>query len=154
MDRLQNGTIYGVIKKLFDDTPKFVYDEKIEILFLDMMEYSYQAKTNERTNEMESTTVTTMSPAVRAAALKRERAAAAKLARVAGKAAAAEKRAAVEAAWSDGVRNGREAIATTVQAVRKAMGVRKNEPNPSSIVAMKERLEMEMMIALRNKILE
>jgi len=64
------------------------------------------------------------------------------------------KRAAVEAAWSDGVRNGREAIATTVQAVRKAMGVRKNEPNPSSIVAMKERLEMEMMIALRNKILE
>jgi hypothetical protein len=34
------------------------------------------------------------------------------------------------------------------------MGVRKNEPNPSSIVAMKERLEMEMMIALRKKILE
>ncbi len=40
---------------------------------------------------------TSVSPAVRAAALKRERAAAAKLARVAGKAAAAEKRAAVEA---------------------------------------------------------
>lgn len=119
-----------------------------------MMEYSYQAKTNERTNEMESTTVTTMSPAVRAAALKRDKVAAAKLARAAGKIAAAEKRAAVEAAWSDGVRNGREAIATTVQAVRKAMGVRKNEPNPSSIVAMKDRLEMEMMIALRNKILE
>jgi len=101
-----------------------------------------------------TTTVTTMSPAVRAAALKRERAAAAKLARVAGKVAAAEKRAAVEAAWTDGMRNGCEDIAKTIAGVRKAMGVRKNEPNPSSIVAMKERLEMEMMIALRKKILE
>ena len=101
-----------------------------------------------------TTTVTMMSPAVRASALKREKAAAAKLARVAGKVAAAETRAAVEAAWTDGVCKGREAIEKTIAGVRKAMGVRKNEPNPSSIVAMKERLEMEMMIALRNKILE
>jgi hypothetical protein len=62
--------------------------------------------------------------------------------------------AAVEAAWTDGVRNGCEDIAKTIAGVRKAMGVRKNEANPSSIVAMKERLEMEMMIALRKKILE
>lgn len=97
---------------------------------------------------------TCVSPAVRAAALKREKKAAAVLARVAGRAAAAERRAAVEAAWSDGVRNGCEDIAKTIAGVRKAMGVGKNESDPSSIVAMKEHLEMEMMIALRKKILE
>ena len=105
---------------------------------------------DERTNEMESTTVTMMSPAVRAAALKREKAAAAKLARAAGKVAAAERRAAEEAAWTDGVKKGREAIEKKIAAVRKAMGVRKNEANPAAICEMKERMEFEMMCALRS----
>ena len=112
-----------------------------------------QRRTNERTNEMESTTVTMMSPAVRAAALKREKAAAAKLARAAGKVAAAERRAADEAAWTESVSKGREAIEKKIAAVRKAMGVRKNEPNPAAICEMKERMEFEMMCALRKEVL-
>ena len=124
-----------------------------------MMEYSDLAYTNERTNErttndeMESTTVKMMTPASRAAALKREKAAAAKLARAAGKVAAAERRAATEAAWTEGLRKGRESIEKKIQAVRKAMGVRKNEPNPAAICEMKERMEFEMMCALRKEVL-
>lgn len=102
---------------------------------------------------MESTTVKMMTPASRAAALKREKTAAAKLARAAGKVAAAERRAATEAAWTDGVCKGREAIEKKVQAVRKAMGVRKNEPNSAAICEMKERMEFEMMCALRKQVL-
>ena len=102
---------------------------------------------------MDTTTVTMMTPASRAAALKREKAAAAKLARAAGKVAAAERRAADEAAWTDGVRKGRDAIEKKVQAVRKAMGVRKNEPNPAAICEMKERMDFEMMCALRKQVL-
>ena len=114
---------------------------------------SKDERTNERTNEMESTTVTMMSPAVRAAALKREKAAAAKLARAAGKVAAAERRAADEAAWTESVSKGREAIEKKIAAVRKAMGVRKNEANPAAICEMKERMEFEMMCALRKEVL-
>ena len=102
---------------------------------------------------MDTTTVTMMTPASRAAALKREKAAAAKLARAAGKVAAAQRRAADEAAWTDGVRKGRDAIEKKVQAVRKAMGVRKNEPNPAAICEMKERMDFEMMCALRKQVL-
>jgi hypothetical protein len=105
---------------------------------------------NERMNVMESTTMT---PASRAAALKREKAAAAKLARAAGKVAAAERRAAEETAWTDGVKKGRDAIENKIAAVRKAMGVRKNEPNPAAICEMKERMEFEMMCALRKEVL-
>ena len=102
---------------------------------------------------MDTTTVKMMTPASRAAALKREKAAAAKLARAAGKVAAAQRRAADEAAWTDGVRKGRDAIEKKVQAVRKAMGVRKNEPNPAAICEMKERMDFEMMCALRKQVL-
>jgi hypothetical protein len=128
--------------------------EKIEMLFIDFIEYSDQ--TNERTNEMETktmTTTTTMSPAARAAALKREKKAAATAARLAGKIAAAEKRASAEAAWTEGLRKGHEAIEKKVEAARKAMGVRKNEPNPSGIRELKEKWEFEMMMALRNQVL-
>jgi hypothetical protein len=90
--------------------------------------------------------------AARAAALKREKKATAAAARIAGKVAAAERRAADEAAWTEGVRKGREEIEKKIAAVRKAMGVRKNEPNPSAICAMKERMDFEMMCALRKDI--
>lgn len=98
-------------------------------------------------------TTVTMSPAVRAAALKREKKAVALAARAAGKAAVAEKRAAFEAAWFEGVRNGREEIEKKVLVARKALGVRKNEPNPSALFEMKEKWEFEMMSALRKKLL-
>ena len=90
-----------------------------------------------------------MTPAMRGAALKREKMAAAKLARAAGKVAAAEKRAAIDAAWSEGVRLGLEDIEKKVQAARKALGVRKNDPNPSGVRDMKEKLEFQMKLALR-----
>jgi hypothetical protein len=127
------------------------------MIFLDLVEYSYQAK--RRTNrtitiEMtKTTTTTTMNPAVRAAALKREKKAAAVAARAAGKAAVAEKRAAFEAAWLEGVRNGREEIEKKVLAARKALGLGKNDPNPSGLFEMKEKWEFEMMSALRKKLL-
>ncbi len=126
------------------------------MIFLDLVEYSYQAK--RRTNrtitiEMTKTTTTTMNPAVRAAALKREKKAAAVAARAAGKAAVAEKRAAFEAAWLEGVRNGREEIEKKVLAARKALGLGKNDPNPSGLFEMKEKWEFEMMSALRKKLL-
>ena len=100
---------------------------------------------------MTTTTVTIMSPAARGAALKREKKAAAVLARVAGKAAAAEKRASDEATWMELMRQGRDEIEKKVQAARKALGVRKNEPNPSGIRDMKEKWDFEMMFALRNQ---
>lgn len=127
------------------------------MIFLDLVEYSYRAK--RRTNrtitiEMtKTTTTTTMNPAVRAAALKREKKAAAVAARAAGKAAVAEKRAAFEAAWLEGVRNGREEIEKKVLAARKALGLGKNDPNPSGLFEMKEKWEFEMMSALRKKLL-
>jgi hypothetical protein len=125
--------------------------EKIEMLFLDLVEYIYQAK--RRTKRMTMTKTASMSPAVRAAALKREKKAAAVLARAAGKAAVAEKRAAFEAAWLEGVRNGREEIEKKVQVARKALGLGKNDPNPSGVFEMKEKWEFEMMSALRKKLL-
>jgi hypothetical protein len=88
-----------------------------------------------------------------AAQLKREKKAAAILARAAGKVAAADKRAATEAAWTEGLRKGRAAIEKKVAAARKAMGVRKNEASPSGILAMKAKCEVAMMMALRKEIL-
>ena len=85
--------------------------------------------------------------------LKREKKTAAMLARAAGKIAAAEKRDATEAAWTEGLRKGREEIEKKVQAARKAMGVRKNEANPSGIREMKEKCEVTMMLALRKEVL-
>ena len=86
--------------------------------------------------------------ALKARVSKREKKAASVLARTAGKAAAAEKRAADKAAWDTAVRNGREEIEKKTAAARKAMGVRKNEANPASIRQMIERWEMDMTVAL------
>lgn len=86
--------------------------------------------------------------ALKARVAKREKNAAAVLARTAGKAAAAEKRAADQAAWDLAERNGREEIEKKTAAARKAMGVRKNEPNPASIRQMISQWEMDMTVAL------
>ena len=95
---------------------------------------------------MESTTV--MSPAVRGAALKREKKAAAVLARIAGKTAAVERREQEAAAWMEMRRNGREVIEKKTATLRKAMGVRKNEENPASICRTISNWEYELNVAL------
>lgn len=133
------------MKRSFDKMLK-----KIEILFHHIAKCSNQANT--QSNDME-TTMTIMTPAARGAALKREKMAAAKLARAAGKVAAAERRDAKETEWTEGLRKGREEIEKKVQAARKAMGVRKNDPNPSGIREMKEKWDFEMMFALRKQVL-
>jgi len=86
--------------------------------------------------------------ALKARVAKREKNAAAILARTAGKAAAAEKRAAIQSEWDLAVRNGREEIEKKTAAARKAMGVRKNEANPDSIRQMISRWENDMIVAL------
>jgi len=86
--------------------------------------------------------------ALKARVEKREKKAAAVLARAAGRAAAAEKRAADEAAWQTAVRKGREAIEKKTASARKAMGVRKNEPNPDSIGRLISQWELEMNVEL------
>ena len=86
--------------------------------------------------------------ALKARVAKREKKAAAMLARTAGKAAAAEKRAADKAEWELAQQKGRDEIAKKTAAARKAMGVRKNEPNPASIRQMIERWEMDLAVAL------
>ena len=70
------------------------------------------------------------------------------LARTAGKAAAAEKRAADKAEWELAQQKGRDEIEKKTAAARKAMGVRKNEPNPASICQMISQWEMDMTVAL------
>ena len=74
--------------------------------------------------------------------------AAAVLARAAGRAAAAEKRAADEASWQAALKKGREAIEKKIASARKAMGVRKNEPNPDSIGRLISQWECEMNVDL------
>jgi hypothetical protein len=86
--------------------------------------------------------------ALKARVAKREKNAAAILARTAGKVAAAEKRAAIQSEWDLAVRNGREEIEKKTAAARKAMGVRKNEANPDSIRQMISRWENDMIVSL------
>lgn len=86
--------------------------------------------------------------ALKARVAKREKKAASGLARAAGKAAAAEKRAYIQAEWELAQQKGREEIEKKTAAARKAMGVRKNEANPASIRQMIERWEMDMAVAL------
>ena len=89
-----------------------------------------------------------MSAALKARVEKRERKAAAVLARAAGKVAAEERRAADQAVWDEAVRKGREEIEKKTANARKAMGVRKNEANPASIHQMISQWECEMSLAL------
>jgi len=89
-----------------------------------------------------------MSAALKARVEKREKKAAAVLARAAGKAAAQERRAADQAVWDEAVRKGREEIEKKIANARKAMGVRKNESNPASIHQMISQWESEMSLSL------
>jgi hypothetical protein len=86
--------------------------------------------------------------AMKACVERREKKAAAVLARAAGKVAAAEKRASDEAAWQSAVRKGREVVEKKTASARKAMGVRKNEANPASICTMISQWEFEMNVEL------
>jgi len=86
--------------------------------------------------------------ALKARVAKREKKAAATMARAAGKVAADEKRAAIQAEWDLAMQKGRDEIAKKTAAARKAMGVRKNEPNPAPIRQMIERWEMDLTVSL------
>jgi len=144
------------------------------MLFLDKVEYSYQD--NERTNEMtmtmeekttmmmeekttmmmeEKTTMTmeekTTSPAVRAAALKRQKKAAAVLARAAGKVAAAARRAEDHTARNKAIAEETALIDRQIECARRALGVRKNEPNPTGICLLIETLMFQMRVRLSEK---
>lgn len=125
----------------------YLYRDKIEILFRDIVESMYlQELLNERI-AME-TSVKSVSAAAAAAALKREKKAAGVAARRAGKVAAAERRAAADSAWDALVRDERAAIEKKVASARKAMGVRKNEETPDSIIRLISVWEGEMFIRL------
>ena len=136
-----------------------MYHQKIEILFLDKVEYSYQD--NERTNEMTmkktattataTATTATMSPALRAAALKREKKAAAVLARAAGKVAAAARRAEDHTARDKAVAEETALINRQIECARRALGVGKNEPNPTAICLLIETLTCQMWVRLSEK---
>lgn len=100
------------------------------------------------------TSVTTMSAALRGAVLKREKAAAARLARAAGKVAAAALRAEEEK-----IRGERSAmiaeetvcIGFKVAAARRALGVGCDEPHPTSVCLLIESLTSEMRFRLAAK---
>lgn len=83
-----------------------------------------------------------------AAKLKREKKAAAVLARAAGKAAAVERRAAEEAAFAEMAAKERAALEKKIASTRKAMGVRKNEENPASLCRLIGEWESEMMLRM------
>lgn len=125
-----------------------------------MIEYSYPKE--ERTNkldEMETTTVAVvnkkdMSAARRGAALKREKKIAAGLARAAGQAAAARRRAEEEedpTVRKRAIAEETAAIDRQIEAARRALGVSKNEPNPTAICLMIETLTAQMRIRLSEK---
>lgn len=100
------------------------------------------------------TSDTMMSPAVRAAALKREKAAAAKLARAAGKIAAAARRAEdekIRAERSAMIAEESARIDLKVAAARCALGIGSYEPNPTSVCLLIESLTSEMRFRLSAK---
>ena len=105
--------------------------------------------TNERTNEMDTTK--NMSAALRGAALKRAKKAAAVAARAAGKVAAAARRAEDRTARDKAFAEEAALIDRQIECARRALGVRKNEPNPTSICLMIETLTFQMRIRLSEK---
>ena len=123
----------------------------------------YRPRTNERTNEldeMETTTVAVavakkdMSAARRGAALKREKKIAAGLARAAGQAAAARRRAADaedKTVRQRAIAEEAALVDQQIAAVRRALGLGDNEPNPSYICLMIETLMAEMRFRLSEK---
>jgi hypothetical protein len=114
-----------------------------------------QRITNEL-DEMETTTVAVankkdMSAARRGAALKREKKIAAELARAAGQAAAARRRAEDQTVRQRAIAEETAAIDRQIEAARRALGVSKNEPNPTAICLMIETLTAQMRIRLSEK---
>ena len=109
----------------------------------------------EKTMTMEETTMImeekTMSPALRAAALKREKKAAAVLARAAGKVAAAARRAEDHTARNKAVAEEAALINRKIECARRALGVGKNEPNPTAICLLIETLTCQMWVRLSEK---
>lgn len=101
--------------------------------------------------EKTTTVTTTMSPALRAAALKREKKAAAVLARAAGKVAAAARRAEDHTARNKAVAEETALINRKIECARRALGVGKNEPNPTAICLLIETLTCQMWIRLSEK---
>ena len=93
----------------------------------------------------------TMSPAVRAAALKRQKKAAAVLARAAGKVAAAARRAEDHTARNKAIAEETALIDRQIECARRALGVRKNEPNPTAICLLIETLMFQMRVRLSEK---
>ena len=98
-----------------------------------------------------TTTTTNMSAALRGAALKREKKAAAAAARAAGKVAAAARRAEDRTARDKAFAEEAALIDRQIECARRALGVRKNEPNPTSICLMIETLTFQMRIRLLEK---
>jgi len=108
---------------------------------------------------METTTATAtaaaakkdMSAALRGAALKREKKAAAAAARAAGKVAAAARRAEDRTARDKAYAEEAALIDRQIEAARRALGVRKNEPNTAAICLMIETLTFQMRVRLSEK---
>jgi len=89
---------------------------------------------------------------LRGAALKRERNAAAKVARAAGKVAAAARRASEDhTVRHRAIAEEAAVIDRQIAAARLALGVGKNDPNPVSICLMIEALTAQMRVRLSNK---
>ena len=99
-------------------------------------------------------TTSVISPATLGAALKREKAAAAKRARLAGKIAAAVRRTEEEKKKAE-----RESIYTQengcillqIETARRKLGLNPDEPNPTSVCLLIERLTFEMKMRLTAK---
>jgi hypothetical protein len=99
---------------------------------------------------METITVVNTA-AQRGAALKREKKAAATAARAAGKAAAAARRAEDHTVRHRAIAEEAAVIDRQIAAARHALGVGKNEPNPTAICLLIEMLTAEMRIRLSEK---
>ena len=89
--------------------------------------------------------------ALRGAALKREKKAAAAAARAAGKVAAAARRAEDHTARDKAIAEEAALIDREIECARRALGVGKNEPNPTAICLMIETLTFQMRIRLSEK---
>jgi hypothetical protein len=92
-----------------------------------------------------------MTAAFRGAALKREKKAAAKVARAAGKVLAAARRAEDQTERHRAIAEEADVIDRQIIAARRALGVGKNEPNPVSICLMVETLTTQMRARLSEK---
>jgi len=92
-----------------------------------------------------------MSAARRGAALKREKKIAAELARAAGQAAAARRRAEDRTERDKAYAEEAALIDRQIECARRALGVGKNEPNTSAICLMIETLTFQMRVRLSEK---